>query len=415
LDRHGNTTTSARTGQINIAGQIFTLTQAGAAPSISLGEAVDNTALIWATGGNSTWIGQTTFSYNGGDSAQAGLITHSQNSWLETTVTGPVDLAFVWKVSSETNYDFLRFAIDGVNQDSVSGEVNWQPKTNSVPSGTHTLRWTYAKDNIVSAGMDCGWVDQILVTTATIATNIVTNVCTYAVTPSSPLIAGSGGPGSASVTTSTNTCSWTASSSANWITITAGNSGTGNGTVSYSVAANNTCNQRQGTVTVTGLSTPQTVTHTVYQAAGSGNYSISPTSANIVAAGVSGSVSVSANSGCAWLATVESSGSGWISITSGSAGSGNGAVGYSVSANTSTSQRSGTLTIAGRIFTVTQAGAVVTCTYALTPASANPGSASGSGTFTVAAGATCPWTPVSSDLSWLTFTPPSGTGSGTVT
>lgn len=404
-----NTTASARIGQLNIGGQIFSLTQAGASPTISLGDALDYPALNWTTGGNSNWLGQTSIYYSGGDSAQAGLITHSQNSWFQATVTGPVDLAFFWKVSSESGYDFLSFAIDGVNQASVSGEVNWQQRTFSVPSGTHTLRWTYAKDSVVSVGMDCGWVDQIQITAPVVV------VCSYAVTPSSPTIAGSGGSGSASVTASSNTCSWSASSGANWITITAGNSGTGNGAVSYSVAANNTCSPRQGTLTVTGLSTPQTVTHTVYQAAGSGNYSISPTGANIVAAGGPGSVSVGANSGCGWLATVESSGSGWISITSGNSGSGPGTVYYSVSANANSSQRSGTLTIAGRPFTVTQAGAVVTCTYALSPTSANPDAAARSGAFTVSTGPTCTWTPVSSDTSWLTCTPASGSGSGTVT
>jgi hypothetical protein len=404
-----NTTASARIGQLNIGGQIFSLTQAGASPTISLGDALDYTALSWTSGGNSNWIGQTSIFYSGGDSAQAGLITHSQNSWFQATVTGPVDLSFFWKVSSEQNYDFLSFAIDGVNQASVSGEVNWQQRTFSVPSGTHTLRWTYAKDSVVSVGMDCGWVDQIQITAPVVV------VCSYAVTPSSPTIAGSGGPGSASVTASSSTCTWSASSGANWITITAGNSGAGNGAVSYSVAANNTCSPRQGTLTVTGLSTPQTVTHTVYQAAGSGNYSISPTGANILAAGGPGSVSVGANSGCGWLATVESSGSGWISITSGNSGSGPGTVYYSVSANANSSQRSGTLTIAGRPFTVTQAGAAVTCTYALSPTSANPDAAARSGAFTVSTGPTCPWTPVSSAPSWLTFTPASGIGSGTVT
>ena len=46
----------------------------------------------------------------------------------------------------------------------------------------------------------------------------------------------------------------------------------------------------------------------------------------------------------------------WITITSGSTGSGNGTVNYSVSPNTSTSLRTGTMTIAGKTFTATQSG-----------------------------------------------------------
>ena len=40
-------------------------------------------------------------------------------------------------------------------------------------------------------------------------------------------------------------------SSVNWITLTSG-SGTGNGTASYTVAANSTPNQRNGTLTIGG-------------------------------------------------------------------------------------------------------------------------------------------------------------------
>jgi hypothetical protein len=62
-------------------------------------------------------------------------------------------------------------------------------------------------------------------------------------------------------------------------------------------------------------------------------------------------VSVTAQAGCTWTAT---SNTGWISITSGSSGSGNGTVGYSVQANFGTGARTGTLTIAGQTFTVNQ-------------------------------------------------------------
>jgi hypothetical protein len=70
------------------------------------------------------------------------------------------------------------------------------------------------------------------------------------------------------------------------------------------------------------------------------------------AGGGSGSVSVLAGGGCAWVA---SSSAPWISITSGSSGSGNGTVNYSIAANTGAA-RSGTITIAGRTFTVNQFG-----------------------------------------------------------
>ena len=80
-------------------------------------------------------------------------------------------------------------------------------------------------------------------------------------------------------------------------------------------------------------------------------YSIDPTSEHFSSFGGTGSVSVTAPSECSWTAT---SNDGWITITSGSSGSGNGTVYYSVSS--STGSRTGTMTIAGLTFTVTQDG-----------------------------------------------------------
>jgi hypothetical protein len=87
-----------------------------------------------------------------------------------------------------------------------------------------------------------------------------------------------------------------------------------------------------------------------------GLYSISPLSRSHSADAETGSVSVTAPAGSDWVA---SSGSTWITITSGSSGTGNGTVNYSVSANPNTSGRTGTLTVAGQTFTVTQAGKVI--------------------------------------------------------
>jgi hypothetical protein len=74
--------------------------------------------------------------------------------------------------------------------------------------------------------------------------------CTYSLSSSSQSFDATGGNGSVNVTTSTG-CGWTATSNANFIGITSGASGTGNGTVSYNVAAN-TGAARSGTLTIAG-------------------------------------------------------------------------------------------------------------------------------------------------------------------
>jgi hypothetical protein len=170
--------------------------------------------------------------------------------------------------------------------------------------------------------------------------------CTYSISPLSTSPAAAGGSASVTVT-ATSGCSWSATSNDSWITITGGSSGTGSGTVSYSVAQN-TSGARTGTMTIAG----QIVT--VNQAAGGTcTYSVSPTSSSPAAAGNSASVSVTAGAGCNWTAT---SNAAWITITAGSSGAGNGTVSYTVAQNTG-GARSGTMTIAGRTFTVNQAAA----------------------------------------------------------
>ncbi len=74
--------------------------------------------------------------------------------------------------------------------------------------------------------------------------------CTYSISPSSQSFDSVGGAASVSVTAPSG-CSWTATSNAAWITITAGASGSGNGSVSYSVATN-AGTARTGTMTIAG-------------------------------------------------------------------------------------------------------------------------------------------------------------------
>jgi hypothetical protein len=70
--------------------------------------------------------------------------------------------------------------------------------------------------------------------------------CTCILSPTSASFPLNGGSGALSVIAPAG-CAWTAISSASWLTITAGAGGTGNGSVSYSVAPNETpqCPERQ--------------------------------------------------------------------------------------------------------------------------------------------------------------------------
>jgi hypothetical protein len=142
------------------------------------------------------------------------------------------------------------------------------------------------------------------------------------------------------------------------------------------------------------------------------SYSISPTSAAAVAGGGSGSVTVTAGAGCAWTAAVASGGT-FLSITSATSGSGTGSVSYTLTANAATTARSGTLTIAGQTFTVSQAAAG--CTYTLSAASATAAIAGGPSTVDVITnGSNCAWTAATSDAFVSITSGAAATGSGTV-
>jgi len=169
----------------------------------------------------------------------------------------------------------------------------------------------------------------------------------YSISPTTVTGPADGMSGSVTISAGSN-CSWSATSSADWITVTSGSSGTGNGTLSYSVAANTNASEQTGTINIEGQ------IFTVTEAGTSCTYPLTSTNANFSAAGGSCSVSVNASDGCAWTAT--SGAPSFITINSGGSGSGSGTVSYTVAANLGAA-RSGALMIGGQTFTVDQTGA----------------------------------------------------------
>jgi subtilase family serine protease len=87
--------------------------------------------------------------------------------------------------------------------------------------------------------------------------------CTFSLSSSSQSFQSSGGSGNVDVN-ATSSCAWTASSNTSWITIASGASGTGAGTVNYSVAENSGGTRRTGTLSIAGE------TFTVSQVSSSG-------------------------------------------------------------------------------------------------------------------------------------------------
>ena len=119
---------------------------------------------------------------------------------------------------------------------------------------------------------------------------------------------------------------------------------TGTGTGSYSGSS------QSSSVTMNGP-----ITETASFATTSCTYALSMTSTNVVANGGSGSFSVMVGGSCSWSASSDATS--WLQASG--SGPGNGTVSYTYSANTTTSSRTGHITVQTQTFTVTQAGVSV--------------------------------------------------------
>lgn len=232
--------------------------------------------------------------------------------------------------------------------------------------------------------------------------------CSFSLSSAEQVVATAGGPVTVGVSGAAG-CAWTATTAADWITITNGAQGSGAGSVTLTVAANSGA-ERSGTVTIAGQ------TFTVKQAGISDppppcSYSLTSAEQSVDAAGGPVTVGVSTPAGCAWTATTEAT---WIAIESGAQGTGPGSVTLTVAANTGAS-RSGTVTIVSQTFTVVQAAAPPPpCSYSLAPTEHSVANTGGAVTVGVTTADGCAWTAVS-EADWITVTAGSaGTGSGTV-
>jgi len=305
------------------------------------------------------------------------VISYAYPSSNSVTSDGQVVSLYSWAYDLDAGPSPLTYSWSGATGIASPGSA---ATTFTVPNGT--MGSTFTIGLIVDDGQDN---DS--------RTVVIDYPCAYSLNETNySFPAAGGGPRNVSVTTGSS-CSWSAyASDPSWITVTSGANGTGNGTASYTVAANTGTNSRTGTLTIAGR------VYTITQDAAACTYTLSSASASAVAGGGSGSVSVT--TGCSWKAFSDAP---WITVVSGASGNGNGTVQYFVAPNSDITQRNGTLSIGGQTFTITQAGAA--CKYSVSPLSVNLGTDAGTGTFTVTAQTGCTWNATTGD-SWITISNP---------
>ena len=304
------------------------------------GERGDNFGISVGLSGDSAIIGSRHATAVGTAAAGAAYVYRlscvppSSSKALETGLSGgsacPGDKVFITASTS--------------NPTGASLSFQWRHNGTNIPGAT---AGTYSINSATAS--DAGSYDVIVSNAcgADISQPFTLVVFTFSLNPTSQNFGVSGSNGIANVT-ATGSCTWTAVSNATFITVTSGSSGAGNGTVGFTVGPNSDPGQRTGTMTIAGK------TFTVSQDGTNCSYSISPASQTLSASASTNTVNVTASAGCAWTATSNDS---FLSINSGASGSGNGTVTYTIAANSITSPRTGTLTIAGQTFTVTQSAA----------------------------------------------------------
>jgi len=227
---------------------------------------------------------------------------------------------------------------------SVSANTTADPRTGHV-----TVNWT-------------GGSAQLTVTQAGVAPPAV---CAYSVNPVAITSPAAGNSGESTVTVTGSNCSWSAQSNQFWIHVTSGNSGTGTGTIGYTVDAN-AGGERFGRIIVTHTAGTTDISFT--QAGLTCTAALNPTTQSAAIAGGSFTTAFTTPSGCAWTAASDAS---WLTIASPSTGTGDATIAYAVAANTA-GTRTGHITVtagtASAQLTVTQSAAPLAANFTVTPA-----------------------------------------------
>ncbi len=204
--------------------------------------------------------------------------------------------------------------------------------------------------------------------------------------------------------TITSNLAWTIAESVAWFSVTP-MSGSNNATITINYTQNSSPTPRSGIITISAPGVPDVIV-TVNQAGAT--LTVTPATQNVTAAAGSTSFSVASNT--SWTVTESVA---WLSVLPMS-GTGNGTLNVSYNQNTSTPPRSGQITVSSPglpnvVVTVNQAGAGATLT--VTPANRDVAATAGSTTFSL--NSNTGWA-VSESVPWLSVTPMSGTGNGTL-
>lgn len=262
--------------------------------------------------------------------ATVGGCTKNNNPVQSTTCT--------YALSSTSQSAAAEGGASSINVTRASGSCGWAATSDaswiavSNSSGADTAALAYSVGANASADARTGHITvswtggsaQLTVTQAGVAPPAV---CVYSVNPVAITSPAAGSSGESTVTVTGSSCSWSAQSNQFWIHVTSGNSGTGTGTIGYTVDAN-AGGERFGRIIVTHTAGTTDISFT--QAGLTCTAALDPTTQAAGGMGASFTAAFTTVSGCTWTAASDAS---WLTISSATSGTGNATISYTVAGN----------------------------------------------------------------------------------
>jgi len=369
----------ARSSTITVGSSTTTINQAAAPPACSVTatptsfdvsaaagnrtvNVTSGSSCNWAAESFAPWITVTSgangsgnaavgfsFTTNTGSSSRSGtLIIGGQNGQTVTVNQAGLEcnltvspLTFTPPAGGATNQTVTVTGPASCAWTAASNAPSWLTITSGASgSGNGSVRFN------VAANPGAARNGTLTVAGQTVTVNQAAVACSFGLSANSFDVPATAGNRTISVS-SGSSCNWTAASNTPaWITVTSGATGSGNGNVGFSFAAN-TGPGRNGTLTVAG----QTVT--VNQATGClFTVTVTPQPLSFPGNGGTALATVETTTGCTWTgSTTEPS---WITVPGGNR-TGSGTLSITVAANPDNKARNGEVTVAGRTFEVNEA------------------------------------------------------------
>ncbi len=410
-----NASTSPRNGSFTIGGETHALTQQGAPPSTdilplskvitSAGQSytidvVSNTS--WSVTEALDWVSVSPTSGSGNDTltvtVTANPATSSRNGNID--IGGEIHALTQQAAPPTTSISPLNRTVGTAAQSyditvtsntrwSVTESLDWASVSPNSGSGNGTVTVTVTENTVVASrngNLDIGG-----------ETHALTQQGVAPVTAIDPVSKQIDETAQSYDITITSNTSWSVTESLDWVSVSPP-SGNGNGSVTVTVTANTATSSRNGSIDIGGES------HALTQDGAPAQTSIDLADKTVDPTAQTYPIQVTSNTAWSVVETLD-----WVTVAPES-GNGDDTVTVSVSENSSTDSRNGTLTIGGQTHTLTQQGVPPVFTLDPTENEVAPQATS----YAIELTSNTDWT-VSEAIPWATVSPGSGTGDATLT